>query len=172
MRQLRAAVHALVLCQSTLAAGTLQSVLLPCVACCVPLCMPGCFPAAPAQSCCRPRRSVSNGNPAGAGISTAARRGRCRAQLSRSEPLHVLRPQQLSLPRAAGGTPQANGWMRDWVSFFAERRLRPQLEQTGRPSLQRMGDKLIQNLGSFFEGVEVSSRHPSRGRPDVHRCAG
>ena len=54
-----------------------------------------------------------------------------------------------------GGTPQANGWMDDWVSFFAERRLKPQLAQASRPSLQQAGDKLIQNLGTFFEGIEV-----------------
>ena len=53
--------------------------------------------------------------------------------------------------------------MNDWVSFFAERRLKPQLEQTGRPSLQRMGDKLIQNLGTFFEGVEVRLSNLHRG---------
>ena len=54
-----------------------------------------------------------------------------------------------------GGTPQENGWMDDWVTFFRERRLKPQLARTKDARLQQMGKKLCDNLGTFFEGVEV-----------------
>lgn len=30
-----------------------------------------------------------------------------------------------------GGTPQANGWMSDWVVFLRDRRLMPQLKMAG-----------------------------------------
>lgn len=54
-----------------------------------------------------------------------------------------------------GGTPQENGWMDDWVAFFRERRLKPQLARTNDAQLQQMGQQLMDNLESFFEGIEV-----------------
>lgn len=54
-----------------------------------------------------------------------------------------------------GGTPQENGWMDDWVAFFRERRLKPQLKRTSDARLQQMGQQLTDNLSHFFEGVEV-----------------
>ncbi|KAG2491705.1 hypothetical protein HYH03_009868 [Edaphochlamys debaryana] len=54
-----------------------------------------------------------------------------------------------------GGTPQLNGWMDDWVAFFRDRRLMPQLKMTGDAKLMRQGEALCSRLGSLFEGVEV-----------------
>ncbi|PNW76317.1 hypothetical protein CHLRE_12g542202v5 [Chlamydomonas reinhardtii] len=54
-----------------------------------------------------------------------------------------------------GGTPQANGWMSDWVVFLRDRRLMPQLKMAGDSRLMRMGEKLCSNLSSHFEGIEV-----------------
>lgn len=45
--------------------------------------------------------------------------------------------------------------MDDWVAFYGERRLRHQLKLAGRSNLTDMGNTLIANLGTFFEGVEV-----------------
>jgi fructosamine-3-kinase len=55
-----------------------------------------------------------------------------------------------------GATPQPNGWGEDWVSFWRERRLAPQLalaEANGhgrvlRPEMER----LMEALGTFFRG--------------------
>ena len=54
-----------------------------------------------------------------------------------------------------GGTPQENGWMNEWVAFFRERRLKPQLARTNDAQLQQMGQRLMDGLDQFFEGVEV-----------------
>lgn len=54
-----------------------------------------------------------------------------------------------------GGTPQPNGWLSDWVEFFRERRLRHQLELAGDEKLMQLGNKLMDNLECFFEGVTV-----------------
>lgn len=54
-----------------------------------------------------------------------------------------------------GGTPQPNGWLSDWVEFFRERRLRHQLELAGDEKLMQLGNKLMDNLECFFEGVIV-----------------
>ncbi len=56
----------------------------------------------------------------------------------------------------AGGTPQANGWMDDWVEFFRERRLKPQLQMAGDAEMSRLGEVLSRNLDPLFEGIEVS----------------
>lgn len=56
----------------------------------------------------------------------------------------------------AGGTPQANGWMDDWVEFFRERRLKPQLQMAGDAEMSRLGEVLSRNLESLFEGIEVN----------------
>ena len=55
-----------------------------------------------------------------------------------------------------GGTPQENGWMDDWVAFFRERRLKPQLDRTRDAQLQHMGQRLMDGLDQFFQGVQVS----------------
>jgi protein-ribulosamine 3-kinase len=53
-----------------------------------------------------------------------------------------------------GRTPQANGWLSDWVGFLAERRLAPQLRLAalngygGR--LQQRGALLVELLGVFY----------------------
>jgi fructosamine-3-kinase len=52
-----------------------------------------------------------------------------------------------------GATPQANGWLHDWPSFWRERRLLPQLDlaaRNGRPDLADAAAPLIDNLESFF----------------------
>eukprot|EP01023_Acetabularia_acetabulum_P058044 TRINITY_DN6795_c0_g1_i2.p1 TRINITY_DN6795_c0_g1~~TRINITY_DN6795_c0_g1_i2.p1 ORF type:complete len:357 (-),score=42.40 TRINITY_DN6795_c0_g1_i2:41-1039(-) len=54
-----------------------------------------------------------------------------------------------------GGTPQPNGWMDNWVDFYRERRLKEQLELAGDSNLMRMGTKVMDNLESFFEGIEI-----------------
>ena len=43
------------------------------------------------------------------------------------------------------------------AQFFAERRLRHQLRLAGRPELSEMGNRLADNLGRFFDGVEARS---------------
>jgi len=52
-----------------------------------------------------------------------------------------------------GGTPQPNAWMSDWVEFFREKRLAHQIKLAGDSTLSRLGDKLLPNLGQFFEGA-------------------
>lgn len=54
-----------------------------------------------------------------------------------------------------GGTHQSNGWKDDWVEFFREQRLRPQLILAGDSEMSRLGDVLIRNLDSLFQGTEV-----------------
>jgi protein-ribulosamine 3-kinase len=54
-----------------------------------------------------------------------------------------------------GSTPQPNGWLSDWVTFFRERRLRYQLELAARNGyggrLEQRGALLLNRLGEFFE---------------------
>ena len=51
-----------------------------------------------------------------------------------------------------GATPQANGWLPDWGSFFAERRLAPQLELLARRSgALRGGEELRARLPGWLE---------------------
>jgi fructosamine-3-kinase len=55
-----------------------------------------------------------------------------------------------------GATPQANAWEADWARFFAERRLRPQLELAarnglGRP-LQEAGARLLAAVPQLLAG--------------------
>jgi len=57
-----------------------------------------------------------------------------------------------------GGTPQFNGWMEDWVAFFRERRLRPQIERAVRAGLlpvERRGalERLMGRLDTLLGGV-------------------
>jgi fructosamine-3-kinase len=55
-----------------------------------------------------------------------------------------------------GRTPQANAWSADWVEFFRERRLRPQLalgERQGFPRrLSERGARLLEALPALLEG--------------------
>jgi protein-ribulosamine 3-kinase len=49
-----------------------------------------------------------------------------------------------------GGSPQCNGWLDDWIAFFVERRLRPQLtlaaKQRFEAHIVRDGERLIEKL--------------------------
>ncbi len=53
-----------------------------------------------------------------------------------------------------GSTPQVNGWLGDWVEFFRDRRLQPQLVRAAENGhggeLQRRGAVLLDRLGEFF----------------------
>ncbi|HJS21835.1 MAG TPA: fructosamine kinase family protein [Steroidobacteraceae bacterium] len=53
-----------------------------------------------------------------------------------------------------GSTPQLNAWSDDWVRFFRERRLGPQLELARRNghdgALLRRGARLLELMGAFF----------------------
>lgn len=55
-----------------------------------------------------------------------------------------------------GATPQPNGWHADWIDFWRERRLGPQLtlaaENGYGGALQRDGAALLAGLGAFFDG--------------------
>lgn len=54
-----------------------------------------------------------------------------------------------------GSTPQANGWDDDWVRFYAERRLRPQLRlaaANGAPELTEEAEPILAELPRFFVG--------------------
>eukprot|EP00793_Prasinoderma_coloniale_P004361 PRCOL_00000121-RA len=54
-----------------------------------------------------------------------------------------------------GGTPQPNGWMDDWVAFFAERRLRHQCRLARDPELSKLGDLVAKRLPELMEGAEL-----------------
>ncbi|PNH06027.1 Protein-ribulosamine 3-kinase, chloroplastic, partial [Tetrabaena socialis] len=58
------------------------------------------------------------------------------------------------LDNTLGGTPQANGWLGDWVVFLRDRRLVPQLQLTGDSRLKSMGEKLCAKLHTYFEGIK------------------
>jgi fructosamine-3-kinase len=53
-----------------------------------------------------------------------------------------------------GGSPQQNGWRDEWPRFFAERRLRPQLEWAAGNGMERklaeQGESLAGRLAAFF----------------------
>jgi protein-ribulosamine 3-kinase len=55
-----------------------------------------------------------------------------------------------------GRTPQANGWLRGWVEFFRERRLRPQLALAAQNGfaglLGARGERLLAALPALFGG--------------------
>jgi protein-ribulosamine 3-kinase len=53
-----------------------------------------------------------------------------------------------------GSTPQLNGWSRDWLTFFRERRLRHQLQlaaSKGTTELLSRGELLLERLDGFFD---------------------
>ncbi len=64
-----------------------------------------------------------------------------------------------------GATPQHNGWMDNWLDFWRERRLLPQLQwlQKRAPELRLLdrAQPLLQNLDAFFNGYrpEASLLH-------------
>jgi fructosamine-3-kinase len=53
-----------------------------------------------------------------------------------------------------GGSPQQNGWRDEWPRFFAERRLRPQLQWAVGNGMERklaeQGESLAERLAAFF----------------------
>lgn len=52
-----------------------------------------------------------------------------------------------------GITAQANGWMDDWVAFWAERRLKPMLDcLRGEPEIQALGGRLLDRLDAVLRG--------------------
>jgi len=55
-----------------------------------------------------------------------------------------------------GSTPQLNADMDDWIAFYRERRLRPQLDLAARHgasyALVERGDRLLADLATFFPG--------------------
>ena len=61
-----------------------------------------------------------------------------------------------ALDNTIGSTPQPNGWMNDWITFWRERRLGFQLklaEKNGYGGrLQELGERLLDALPVFFEG--------------------
>lgn len=51
-----------------------------------------------------------------------------------------------------GSNPQYNGWMVDWVDFFRERRLRPQIEMAARAG--RLSSQRRSGLENFLERLD------------------
>lgn len=49
-----------------------------------------------------------------------------------------------------GGTPQPNGWEKDWVTFFRTNRLEHQLKLANDSKLSKLGKVLCDNLEMFF----------------------
>jgi len=54
-----------------------------------------------------------------------------------------------------GSTPQPNRWTEDWVTFFAEQRIRHQCQLTNDGKIVDLGEQLIEKLDQFFVGVDV-----------------
>ncbi|GIV90099.1 MAG: fructosamine kinase [Chloroflexus sp.] len=57
-----------------------------------------------------------------------------------------------------GGTPQHNGWMQDWIAFFRERRLWPQIELAERqrllpPHRRQALERVVSRLERWLGGV-------------------
>eukprot|EP00741_Cyanophora_paradoxa_P006339 tig00000980_g6145.t1 len=63
------------------------------------------------------------------------------------------------LDNTIGATPQSNRWHDDWVSFWAEERLKKQLElaegRFGDGALREKGRALLDLLPALFDGLEV-----------------
>jgi protein-ribulosamine 3-kinase len=53
-----------------------------------------------------------------------------------------------------GFSPQQNGWSDDWIGFYRDRRLAPQLERAG---LLREAHALVENLAAFFAGYRPAA---------------
>jgi len=60
-----------------------------------------------------------------------------------------------------GPTPQANPWTPDWLDFFRDHRLRPQLDLAARNGysgeLHSLGESLLQGLPALFDGYEPAA---------------
>lgn len=54
-----------------------------------------------------------------------------------------------------GTTPQPNGWMDDWPTFFAEKRIKHQINLAGDASIDRLGKLLIPRIPEFFDDGEI-----------------
>ncbi|NIR30726.1 MAG: fructosamine kinase family protein [Gammaproteobacteria bacterium] len=81
----------------------------------------------------------------------SARLGRGLAQLHRARATQ----HGWHMDNTIGATPQPNGPLQDWVSFYRERRLLFQLSlaaQAGHPALERRGRRLAESLEAFFPG--------------------
>lgn len=59
-----------------------------------------------------------------------------------------------SVDNTIGATPQPNGWMDDWISFFRDRRLKHQLLLTGDSSLIERGSKLCMRIHELFDDIQ------------------
>ncbi|WP_035055687.1 fructosamine kinase family protein [Andreprevotia chitinilytica] len=69
--------------------------------------------------------------------------------------VHRLTAKQFGWPEdnTIGSTPQANGWLDDWITFWRERRLQPQVELAARNGFRfDEATKLIDALPLFFAG--------------------
>jgi len=72
--------------------------------------------------------------------------------------LHAVTAERYGWSRdnTIGRTPQANGWMGDWMEFFRERRLRPQLELAVHNGfaglLGAYGEQLLEQLPALLAG--------------------
>lgn len=54
-----------------------------------------------------------------------------------------------------GKTPQPNGWLDDWVTFFRQQRLLPQLRMAERQGLQLAGaERLLERIGDLFDNYQ------------------
>jgi hypothetical protein len=51
------------------------------------------------------------------------------------------------------------------VDFYRERRLRPMLKYANDSEMSRLGDVLMRNLDSLFQGIEVCHSATSRCHP-------
>jgi len=72
--------------------------------------------------------------------------------------LHAVTAPRFGFSRdnTIGRTPQANGWSDDWVEFFRERRLRPQLTLAARRGFAALlagpGERLLESLPQLLAG--------------------
>ena len=84
--------------------------------------------------------------------------GRCLARLHASPTGGKF---GFEMDNTIGGTPQLNGWSdaggtAAWVSFFAEKRLDPQLALTRDDAAQRLGSLVIARMPSLFVGLDIT----------------
>lgn len=86
----------------------------------------------------------------GLGRESGARLGRQLAELHR----HVGERFGFAADNWIGGSPQQNGWRDDWPRFFADHRLRPQLQWALQNGMEKKlvsdGESLADRLAAFF----------------------
>lgn len=76
--------------------------------------------------------------------------------------LHQVQAERFGwrIDNTIGATPQLNGWCPDWVAFWRERRLGPQLRWAGERGfaglLEEPGARLLEVLGDVLKGHEPS----------------